>query len=284
MARHIGAEPMKFVILTDPHFVPEGERSYGLDPGENLGRAVEVINRDHPDIAFVILLGDLTHRGERDAYANIAKTLSPLNAPLIPLTGNHDLRSPLREVLTQTDRDPSGFVQALRVFDDVSILTLDTLDEDGGSSAGILCTKRLIFMEQSLNEAPSDRPLLMFQHHPPFDVGIRGMDRIKLKCAEEEWAVIARTRRPDYLFLGHVHRPITGLWRGIPFHIQRGTSHQIGFDFENKEGIPGSHEGPDYALIEVGTDGVVIHQRPFLYDGPRFLLSDKAAQRAERLE
>jgi 3',5'-cyclic AMP phosphodiesterase CpdA len=190
----------------------------------------------------------------------------------------------LREALPQADRDPGGFVQALRVFDDASILALDTLDEDGGTSAGYLCEERLLFMEQSLDEAPADRPLLMFQHHPPFDTGLPAMDRIKLGNPDEEWAVIARTRRPDYLFLGHVHRPISGLWRGIPFHIQRGVSHQVAFDFENKDGITGSYEGPDYALVEAGPDGVVIHQRPFLFEGPRFLTGDKAAQRAERLE
>ena len=275
---------MKFVIITDPHFVPEGETLFGLDPRANLARAVEVINRDHPDIALVILLGDLTQRGERAAYASIAATLAPLNAPLILLTGNHDSREMLREALPQTDRDPGGFVQALRVFDDASILTLDTLDEDGGTSAGYLCEERLLFMEQSLDEAPADRPLLMFQHHPPFDTGLPAMDRIKLRNPDEEWAVIARTRRPDYLFLGHVHRPISGLWRGIPFHIQRGVSHQVAFDFENKDGITGSYEGPDYVLVEAGPDGVVIHQRPFLFEGPRFLTGDKAAQRAERLE
>ena len=275
---------MKFVIITDPHFVPEGERLFGLDPRANLARAVEVINRDHPDIALVILLGDLTQRGERDAYASIAATLAPLNAPLIPMTGNHDSRSLLCEALPQTDRDPGGFVQALRVFDDASILTLDTLDEDGGSSAGYLCEERLSFMERSLGEAPADRPLLMFQHHPPFDTGLPAMDRIKLGNPDQEWAVIARSRRPDYLFMGHVHRPISGLWRGIPFHIQRGVSHQVAFDFENMEGIPGSYEGPDYALIEAGPAGIVIHQRPFKYQGTRFLMGDKVAQPAARLE
>ena len=275
---------MKFVIITDPHFVPEGERLFGLDPRANLARAVEVINRDHPDIALVILLGDLTQRGERAAYASIAATLAPLKAPLVPMTGNHDSRQELHRAFPQTDRDPGGFVQALRVFDAASILTLDTLDEDGGSSAGYLCAERLAFMEQSLDEAPADRPLLMFQHHPPFDTGLPAMDRIKLRNPDEEWAVIARTRRPDYLFMGHVHRPIAGLWRGIPFHIQRGVSHQVAFDFENMEGIPGSYEEPDYALVEVGLGGVVIHQRPFNYQGPRFLMGDKVAQRAERLE
>lgn len=274
---------MKFVILTDPHFVPRGEPLFGLDPQANLGRAVEVINRDHPDIAFVIMLGDLTHRGEREAYASIAETLAPLKAPLIPMTGNHDLRSRLCEGLPQTDRDPGGFVQALRVFDDASILTLDTLDEDGGSSAGYLCEERLSFMEKSLGEAPVDRPLLMFQHHPPFDTGLPAMDRIKLRNPDEEWAVIARTRRPDYLFMGHVHRPISGLWRGIPFHIQRGVSHQVAFEFGGSDGLAGSHEGPDYALVEVGAGGIVIHARPFNYEGPRFLLRDKVAQRAVRL-
>jgi hypothetical protein len=123
----------------------------------------------------------------------------------------------------------------------------------------------------------------MFQHHPPFDTGLQAMDRIKLKNPEDEWAVIARTRRPDYLFMGHVHRPISGLWRGIPFHIQRGVSHQVGFEFEGVDGISGSYEGPDYALAEVGAGGIVIHQRPFLFEGPQFLLHDKVAQRAARL-
>jgi hypothetical protein len=47
------------------------------------------------------------------------------------------------------------------------------------------------------------------------------MDGIKLANPEAEWDVIARTRKPDYLFMGHLHRPISGIWRGIPFHIQR---------------------------------------------------------------
>ena len=273
---------MKFVILTDPHFVPPGEMLYGLDPQAHLAHAVEVVNRDHTDIDFVVLLGDLTHRGEAAAYASLAETLAPLGAPLIPLTGNHDFRQNLCEALPWADRDGKGFVQALRVFDAASIVTLDTLDE--GTSAGLLCADRLAFLENALTEAPVDRPLLLFQHHPPFDTGITGMDRIKLQNPDDEWAVFERIRRPDYLFMGHLHRPISGLWRGIPFHIQRGLSHQVGFEFESLDGVSGSHEGPDYALVDVGREGIVIHQRPFLFDGPKFFLHDKAVERAVQLE
>ena len=125
--------------------------------------------------------------------------------------------------------------------------------------------------------APADRPLLLFQHHPPFDTGLRYMDGIKLANPEAEWDVIARTRKPDYLFMGHLHRPISGIWRGIPFHIQRALSHQVAFDLETADHIPGSHELPDYSHVTVGAGQVVIHQCSFLYDGPLFSLQDRAA-------
>ena len=118
-----------------------------------------------------------------------------------------------------------------------------------------------------------DRPLLLFQHHPPFDIGLRYMDGIKLANPEAEWDVIARTRKPDYLFMGHLHRPISGIWRGIPFHIQRALSHQVAFDLETADHIPGSPEPPDYSHVTVGAGRVVIHQCSFLYEGPLFLVA-----------
>ena len=142
-------------------------------------------------------------------------------------------------------------MQGVHSFDAATIVTLDTLNEDTPDHAGILCEARLGFLEEALASAPADRPLLLFQHHPPFDSGLRYMDTIKLANGEAEWDVIARTRKPDYLFMGHLHRPISGLWRGIPFHIQRALTHQVAFDFETEDHIPGSHEAPDYSHVTV---------------------------------
>jgi hypothetical protein len=103
------------------------------------------------------------------------------------------------------------------------------------------------------------------------------MDTIRLANPEAEWEVIARTRRPDYLFMGHLHRPIAGLWKGIPFHIQRALAHQVAFDLETEGHIPGSHEAPDYSHVTVTGGQIVIHQCSFLYAGPRFSLHDKTA-------
>ena len=263
---------MKFVILTDTHFVPRGRKLYGLDPAQRLAVAVEKINATHKDISFVILTGDLAHWGEQAAYASLAGVLAELDAPTILMMGNHDKRDGFRAEFAGADRDPNDFVQAVRTFDAATIVTLDTLNEETPDHAGILCASRLQFLADALESAPADRPLLLFQHHPPFDSGLRYMDTIKLANGEAEWDVIARTRKPDYMFMGHLHRPIAGTWRGIPFHIQRALTHQVAFDFETEGHIPGTHEAPDYSLVTLGDGNLVIHQCSFLYEGPAFSL------------
>ncbi|UGV27352.1 phosphodiesterase [Rhodopseudomonas boonkerdii] len=275
---------MKFVILTDTHFVPAGRKLYGLDPAARLAIAVDTINATHRDIAFVIVTGDLAHWGEQGAYESLAAQLGRLDAPVILMLGNHDKRDAFRAVFPQADRDDHGFVQKMRVTDAATIVTMDTLNEDTPDHAGILCGARLKFLENALTSAPTDRPLLLFQHHPPFDSGLRYMDTIKLANGEDEWKVIARTRKPDYLFMGHLHRPIAGTWRGIPFHIQRALTHQVAFDFEAQGHIPGTHEAPDYSFVSVADGNVVIHHCSFLYDGPNFSLHDAEAQAAQSLE
>ena len=96
---------MKFVILTDTHFVARGRKLYGLDPAERLAAAVDRINRDHPDISFVIVTGDLAHWGEDAAYENLASVLARLNAPTILLMGNHDKRDPFGRFFPGVTRD-----------------------------------------------------------------------------------------------------------------------------------------------------------------------------------
>ncbi|WP_291846290.1 phosphodiesterase [Bradyrhizobium sp.] len=268
---------MRFVILTDTHFVPRGRKLYGLDPAQRLAVAVEKINASHNDISCVIVSGDLAHWGERAAYASLSGVLAGLKSPTILMMGNHDRREPFRLEFAGADRDPHGFVQAVHTFDAATIVTLDTLNEETPDQAGILCQRRLEFLADALASAPTDRPLLLFQHHPPFDSGLRYMDTIKLANGEAEWDVIASTRKPDYLFMGHLHRPIAGTWRGIPFHIQRALTHQVAFDFETAGYIPGTLEAPDYALVDVDKGNIVIHQRSFLYDGPAFSLHDPKA-------
>lgn len=271
---------MKLVVLSDIHLVPAGAQLYGLDPAARLARAVDIINRDHRDIAFVVIAGDLVHSGDCTAYEVLRSILKRLHAPAILLIGNHDRRAPFRAVFANADDDGNGFVQSVRTLDAATLITIDTLDESAATHAGKLCDKRLAFLEDGLRQAPRDRPVLLFQHHPPLELGLPHMDAFKLQDSEAEWQVLQRTRMPDFMFFGHIHRPAAGVWRGIPFHIQRATSHQVAFDLATSAYIPGTHEWPDYSLVTVTGNDIVILQRSFLYEGPTFSLDGSDAQAA----
>jgi hypothetical protein len=71
-----------------------------------------------------------------------------------------------------------------------------------------------------------------------------------------------------------------GEGRGIPFHIQRATSHQVAFDLVTSAYIPGTHEWADYSLVTFTGNDIVILQRSFLYEGPTFSLDGSDAQAA----
>ena len=269
--------PLRFAVLTDLHFVPEGQTIYGFDPRACLARALDFLNT-LPQVDFLVIAGDLCDRGEPGAYTSLRDALADLPVPFILMVGNHDNRSAFRAAFPDAPRDAHGFVQGLHVFDRASLITLDTLDEAEPGHHGRLCDDRLAFLETALRTAPADRPVLLFQHHPPMDLSIPPMDAIRLRNAAEELAAFDRAGRwPDYLFMGHIHRPITGLWRGIPYHVQRALMHQVHHEFDQPGRIMGATEAPDLAYVTVRDGDVLIHDCSFTYDGPVFDLESPDA-------
>ncbi len=92
-----------FAIITDIH-IGEEHRDYGTegydDSGgdeygitERIRAAVTKVNAnvDAHDIAFVVVLGDLTDSGERSEYLMARSILDQLAVPYFPLIGNHDM-------------------------------------------------------------------------------------------------------------------------------------------------------------------------------------------------
>ncbi|MGV8962991.1 MAG: PQQ-binding-like beta-propeller repeat protein [Candidatus Saccharimonadaceae bacterium] len=75
--------PFKFALVTDTHI---GNPNNDTD----LQRTVDDINKNEPDIAFVIVSGDVTEFGS-DAELSIAKgILDQLKVPVYVVPGNHD--------------------------------------------------------------------------------------------------------------------------------------------------------------------------------------------------
>jgi len=264
--------PMKLIHLTDTHLVAPGERLYGLDPAARLAAAIADINAFHADAGTVVVTGDLTHFGDAEAYAVFDEIMGRLAIPYVALVGNHDRRAECLSALAAAPRDAHGFVQGYRDTEAGRLIFLDTLDEE--SHAGQLCRHRLDGLAAMLESAAPETPFLIFMHHPPFDVGIHDMDRIALAEREAFSAVIEPyLSRIRHLFFGHVHRPISGSWHGIPFSTLRGTNHQVWFDLRTDVPHLASHEPPAYGIVLASREQIVVHTHDYLDRSPRFPFS-----------
>ena len=63
-------------------------------------------------------------------------------------------------------------------------------------------------------------------HHPPFDIGLPYMDRIKLDEAVTFGKLIANYKNIRHIF-GHVHRAVFLKWKGITCSACPGINHQV---------------------------------------------------------
>lgn len=250
---------MLIVQITDTHLKGEGELLYGrIDTTGFLVRAVAHVNAldPRPDIALVT--GDLVEGGKPAEYANLRRVLSRLAMPWHLIPGNHDARDALREAFPDHAYLPkAGFLQYVIEGLPLRLVALDTLVP--GKNWGALCDERLDWLDARLGE--SDRPTLLFMHHPPFDVGIEAMDGMRLVEGEERLAGIVRAHsNVERVLCGHVHRPIQVRWAGTMASIAPSTAHQVLLDLRDGAKLALTMDPPGVALhLWKPATGLVTH-------------------------
>ena len=256
----------KIITLTDIHIRPEGQTLIGIDPTERLELAIDHINRTQADAHSVIVTGDLTHTADAKSYARLKQSLSRLNLPVRLLIGNHDEREPFLAEFAQTPTDDNGFVQFAFDLAGWRLIGLDPLNGPPyiypERHAGVLCGRRLAFLDKALAGAEG-RPAMIFMHHPPFDTGFPGMDRIKLHNHQDFHRVIAG-RNVRQIVCGHVHRSISVSWKGIPATVFKSLVDQMPFDLISVDSSLAVAEPPAYGVLLLDEDSVICHSVEFL--------------------
>lgn len=272
---------LKFIHITDTHLVGRGGALYGTDPAWRLEACVADILSAHGDAAFCIVTGDLADRGGRPVYDLLGEILSPLPMPVHLMVGNHDSRAELRAAIPAAFDDGNGFVQGRIETSVGDFLMLDTIEP--GRDHGVFCAQRADWLSQSLARSGT-RPVYLCQHHPPFPVGIAGDDRLAiLDRGPFEAAIAPHRHRIRHMFFGHIHRPISGSWQGLPFSTLFGTNHQTALELapylsiekalaEPDDTVWGAPEPPHYGVVLIDAEMVVVHQRTFLAGRQRFVL------------
>ena len=256
---------MKLVQVSDLHFVPPGVRLFGLDPRARLEAAIADINRHHGDAELCLFTGDLADRGVPEAYDALRETLAALQVPYRLAIGNHDDRGNFQNVFPEAPRDEHGFVQTVVANGAGDIIVLDT--HEPGESSGSFCARRQAWLKARLAET-AGRPVILFMHHPPLDIGIPSMDQIGLVDKQGFAEAVAGTRTGAanirHIFFGHVHRPVSGSWRGIPYASLCSLVHQVSFDLVTADPTPFDHAPPAYNVILLNAEDTVVHHHEFL--------------------
>ena len=236
---------MLIAQLTDTHIKAEGKLAYRkVDTAKNLERSVDHLLQldSRPDL--VLITGDLTDFGRPDEYALLRRLLAPLTMPLYLIPGNHDLRENMRAAFADHAYLPVDGEFLHYVVDDypVRLIGLDTVVP--GENGGLMCAQRLAWLDARLCEA-TERPTLLFMHHPPFATGITHMDVQRCEGAEALGALVERHRQVFRILCGHVHRAVQLQWHGVTASIAPSSSHSVALDVRP--------DGPSQFVLEPPT-------------------------------
>jgi 3',5'-cyclic AMP phosphodiesterase CpdA len=217
-----------------------------------------------PDL--LVLSGDLTDRGDAESFTKTAAMLSKRGFDLLPMVGNHDTRKELLRAFPDcpiAPADKDGFVHYVVEREGLRIICLDTLEE--GRHGGAFCDKRRDWLRSQLEQ--SDLPCVLFMHHPPIISGIDWMD----PAPGEPWmtniadAIAGHERKIQAIHCGHLHRPISTQFCGVPLSVTPSVAPLVSLDLRaispdtaDARGLI-TTENPTYALHHWDGEHLVSH-------------------------
>jgi 3',5'-cyclic AMP phosphodiesterase CpdA len=262
-SRGCKGQTMIIAQISDCHVLAGGRLLAGrFDTGAAFGRLIEAVARltTRPDV--IVFSGDLGEDATAEEYAMVGDGLRSLGIPVRAVPGNHDLRAPMLAALPDmVGATAEGHLNIVEDGFPLVLVGLDTLVE--GASHGALCAARLAWLEETLARH-AERPVLLFQHHPPITTGLQAMDRIGLLEGRAALAdLVTRHGRVEAILCGHMHRAIQGRCGGAPVRVAPSASHQIAFDLRPEEPYRLLDEPAQFTVhIWDPDDGLISHIVP----------------------
>lgn len=208
-----GATGLKFVQLSDVHFLEDGSNTTFKMIGESprlLDDAVAQIN-EHNDIDFVMITGDLIDKPFEKELSAVLPHVEKLNAPWYFAFGNHDrcvggyLTTLVYMDMLRNSNKNYTFKKAYYSFEpkkNYKVIVLDNIITDEITSNGYVDAEQLKWLKKELDRSKNST-VLIFMHVPlvePF-----ASPNHKLRNASEVMSVIESYKNPIGVFQGHYH-------------------------------------------------------------------------------
>lgn len=261
---------MLIAQVTDTHIKAAGKLAYRkVDAAAKLAACVAHLNALTPRLDAVVMTGDLADVGRPEEYAVLRELLAPLAMPVYLLAGNHDDRENLRDAFPDHGylHGDGEFLHYTIESYPLRLIALDTTVP--GKPGGLLCDRRLEWLDARLGEAP-ERPTALLMHHPPFLTGITHMDVQNCANGAALGALVERHRQVVRILCGHVHRPVQLHWHGVTASIGPSPSHSVALDLDPDGPSAFVLEPPACELHHWRADTGLISHMSFIgaYEGP----------------
>ncbi|KQX07188.1 MULTISPECIES: phosphodiesterase [unclassified Leifsonia] len=249
--------------LSDTHFLAGGPLYGTVDTDTGLAAALQRLEASGIRLDAFVFTGDITDRGEPDAYARVRSVVEPvaarIGAEVIWVMGNHDERMPFRRGLlagsagvTGEETAPGAPVDTVTTVRGLRVIALDT--SVPGYHHGAIDDAQLAWLADVLSE-PAEHGSLLALHHPPIPTAIGAMQILELERQERLAAVIEGSDIRAILG-GHLHYTSTSLFAGIPVSVAAATCYTMDLAAPVDELI-GTDAGQSLNLVHVYDDRVV---------------------------
>lgn len=242
--------------LSDTHFVGADEKLHGvIDSDANLRRLFEDFARSQARPDAIVFTGDLADAGQEDAYRRLRALVEPaaaaIGAEVIWVMGNHDTRTPFRQLLLDSDAGE----ESVDMVYDIRGLRIVALDSTvPGAHHGEITDEQYAWLAEVLAE-PAPHGTLIALHHPPVPSLIGAIGFVELRDQQRFADAIAGTDVRGVLG-GHLHFTTFSEIGGVPVSVASATCYTQDLNVE-----PGGMRGQDGAqgfnLVHLYNDRVM---------------------------
>ncbi len=185
--------PKSFIQISDSH-IDDEKLVMGVDSQANLASVVEHISKQSYDA--LVVSGDLSHNGTMSSYIQIKEILKPLNNNASILPGNHDNKSNLSKIF-------SNSLLCNFQLNDWEIITIDSVQNEKVS--GRLSNQQLQTLTDEI-KLSSAKYIVLCLHHPVVPMQSSWNDDLSLENPEDFFDTISQFPKVRAVIWGHAHQ------------------------------------------------------------------------------